>query len=386
MSDLIGKTFDQYQINQLIQETSSAQFYKGFQPSMSRYVMVKVLKSLDPDAVQTFRQQNELLAQIQHPNILPVYDSGQAEGRMYRVMALAEGGVLQAHLVQYKDPGVAAGLLSGVVAGVEKIHAQGWVHSNLEANNIYLDDAGQPMLTDFGIPKASGAPITPYMSPEQVQGGVVDKRTDVYALGVLLYTLLVGESPPAGVAVSLRAKRPDLPESVEKVILKAMAQNPDARFQSAGEFQQALTTALQPIVPEQTSAPRSQAYQPTPPPTRRSTNWTAIILGIILVVVIFGGGVLIYNLLENSPAEPTPGEPVQPPAEIVPTQIPEQPQVPIQPPDDSSGGEAPSEPDEGDQAIQLPAVCGSAGFAGGFILIGSILMIRKRSNFKRNPH
>ena len=237
MSDLIGKTLDQYQITELIQETSSTLVYKGFQPNMNRYVAVNVLKSQDSAAVQAFRQQNELLAQIQHPNILPIYDSGQAEGQVYRVMRYAEGGDLQDHIMQYYDPGEAAGLLSGVVAGLDEIHAQGWVHGNLEPSNIYLDQAGQPMLTDFGMPKASSAPITPYMSPEQVQGGIVDKRTDVYALGVLLYTLVVGETPPAGTVVSPRAKRPNLPDSVEKVILKAIAQNPDTRFQSAREFQ-----------------------------------------------------------------------------------------------------------------------------------------------------
>ena len=125
MSDLIGKTIGQYQIVELIQETSSALIYKGFQPNMNRYVAVNVLKSQDPAALQAFRQQNELLAQIQHPNILPIYDSGQGEGQLYRVMAFAEGGVLQERIVQYYDPGEAAGLLSGVVAGLEQIRDRG---------------------------------------------------------------------------------------------------------------------------------------------------------------------------------------------------------------------------------------------------------------------
>ena len=79
------------------------------------------------------------------------------------------------------------------------------MHGNLEPGNIYLNQARQPLLTDFGLTKGAGTPITPYMSPEQVQGGIVDKRTDVYALGVLLYTMLVGTTPPAGVVVSPRA-------------------------------------------------------------------------------------------------------------------------------------------------------------------------------------
>ena len=330
MSDLTGKTLGQYQIVELVQDTGSALIYKGFQPNMNRYVAVEVLKSTDPAAVQAFMQQNELLAQIQHPNILPIYDSGQTEGLHYRVTALAEGGVLQDHLMAYYDPGKAAGLLSGAV----------------------------------------------------------DKRTDVYALGVLLYTLLIGETPPAGVVVSPRAKRPNLPASVEKVILKAMAQNPEARFQSASKFQHALTAALLPEVPTPTSPPQTQAYQP-PPPASRGTNWAAIILGVILVVVICGGIFFVFNWWSNRPVEPAPGEPVQPPVEVEPTAAPVEPEQPVEPPaeveppDDSVGEEPPSEPGEGDQPTQLPAVCSSGGFAGGFFILGNVLMVRKRSYRKR---
>ena len=223
MADFIGKTLGQYQITELTKDTISSLIYKGFQPSMNRYVTVSVLKSQDSAAQQAFKQQNELLAQIQHPNILPIYDSGQAEGQIFRVLRYAEGGVLQDHLMQYYESRAAAGLTSGIVAGLEKIHAQGLVHGNLEPGNIYLDEARQPLLTDFGLPRAIGIPLTPYMSPEQVQGGIVDKRTDVYALGVLLYAIVTGQIPPPGVVISPRAIRPDLPESVEKVIFKAMA-------------------------------------------------------------------------------------------------------------------------------------------------------------------
>jgi len=87
-------------------------------------------------------------------------------------------------------------MMAGIVSGLEQIHAQGYVHGNLQSGNIYLGEGGVPLLTDFGLPKAPGAPLTPYMSPEQIQGGIVDRRTDVYALGVLLYELLVGRQPP----------------------------------------------------------------------------------------------------------------------------------------------------------------------------------------------
>jgi len=386
MSDLLGKTLGQTQITELIRDSGVTLLYKGFQPGMNRYVMVEVLKSSDVAAVQAFTQQTELLAQMQHANILPVFDSGMVEGQAFRVLRYAEGGVLQDHLMQYYDPGKAAGLLSGVVAGLEKIHTQGLVHGNLEPTNIYLGEAGQPMLTDFGLSRAAGAAITPFLSPEQVQGAVVDKRSDVYALGVLLYTLLTGQTPPAGVVVSPRAKRPDLPETVEKVIFKAMAQNPEARFQSARAFQLALNNALQPVVPAQPAASQPQAYQPAPPsPVRQGTNWAAIILGLILVMILCGGMVLLFNWWNNRPADSTPGEPVEPPAEIIPTKAPEQPEQPIEPPEATQAPEEPvstEEPGEGGPP-QLPGVCSSAGFSGGFFLLGSVLLIRKRSAFRR---
>jgi serine/threonine-protein kinase len=347
---------------------------------MNRYVLVEVLKSHDPAAVQAFNQQSELLAQNQHPNILPIYDSGQAEGLNYRAMRYAEGGVLPDHLLPYYDPGEAAGFLSGVVAGLAQIHAHGWVHGNLAPENIYLDENGQPLLTDFGIPRPAGAPVTSYLSPEQVQGDIVDQRSDIYALGVLLYTLLIGETPPAGVVVSPRAKRPDLPAAVEKVIFKAMAQNPEARFQSAREFQTALTGALRPIVPAQAAvAQPSTVSSGSPPPARRGTNWVAIILGVILVVVICGGVFLIFNWWSNRPVDTVPGEPVEPPAEIIPTAIPEEPEQPIEPPEEPQ----PTDPSEGGDLPQIPDICNSAGFVGGFFILGSVLIIRNRSGFKK---
>ena len=379
MSDLIGKTLGQYQIVELIQDVGTALVYKGFQPSMNRFVTVKVLKSQDPLLVQAFTQQNELLAQIQHPNILPIYDSGQAESLVYRALRYAEGGVLQNHLMQYYNLEIAIGLMSGIVAGLEKIHAQGLIHGNLQPGNIYLGEAGQPLLTDFGLPKTAADPITPFMSPEQVQGGIVDKRSDVYALGVLLYVLATGATPPAGVVVSLRAKRPDLSESVEKLIFKAMAQDPDARFQSVREFQNALFTALQPVVPVQAMS-QPQAYQPAP--YRRGTNWAAIILGILLVIILVGGAGLILGWWGNQASEPGTAIPIEPPVEAPPpTQLPEIPEIPVEPPT-----EAPITPPEDGSPSQLPEVCNSIIGAGGIVILGGVLAVQKRSASKRRDH
>ena len=138
MSEWIGKTIDQYQIVELTAEAADSWTYKGFQPSMNRYVAVKVLKSQDPVEVEAFKQQNAILAQVRHANILPILDSGSSAGLSYRVLPFIENGLLREHLFEYYDLRKAAGLISGVVAGLEKIHAQGYVHGNLQPGNIYL--------------------------------------------------------------------------------------------------------------------------------------------------------------------------------------------------------------------------------------------------------
>ncbi len=142
-------------------------------------------------------------------------------------------------------PQRATQLFQEIVEGVEQIHSQGYVHGNITPSNILLDEMLHPLLSDFGLPARIGTAVSPFLAPEQVQGGIVDRRADVYALGVLLYTTLVGAEPPAGLVVSPRSRRPDIPEGVERVIFKAMAQNPDQRFQSATEFFSAMRTAFE---------------------------------------------------------------------------------------------------------------------------------------------
>jgi serine/threonine-protein kinase len=383
MSDLIGRTIGQYQLVELTNETVSSQIYKGFQPSMNRYVAVQVLKPAlmeNPTAVQSFKQGSALLAQVGHPNIMPLFDSGEENGFLYRVMEYVAGGVLHDHLYEYYEPGRAAVLINGIVAGLEQIHSQGYVHGNLMSSNIYIREGMHPLLADYGVPKGPADQLTPYMSPEQIRGEVVDKRTDVYALGVLLYEMLIGETPPAGVVASPRAKRPDLPEVVEKLIFKAMAQDPGARFQSSVEFRNALSAALQPVVPAAVpppvQTPQPVQPQPVPQPPPKKTNWAAIILTLILIIVICGGIALVVGYLTG---DQTPSEPTQAPGitEVVPTNPPVQPTEEIPQPT-----QPPTEPGETQEAGQLPElpedICGSVGFTGGILLLGGLVMIRRR--------
>lgn len=400
MTELQGRTVGQYQLIEIIDQTGAALVYKGFQPNMNRYVAVKLLKpgvARDPAIVQRFIQQGELLAQMSHPNLLPVYDAGREEGIIYRVSRFIEGGTVKNRLYEFQDPRQALSLISGIVDGLEYIHKQGMIHGNLKPSNIFLDESKHPLLTDFGIPMVSSVEPSPYASPEQVQGGVVDRRADIYALGVLLYELLTGEAPPAGVVISPRVKRPDLPESVERVIFKAMAQNPDARFQSAIEFRNALDASLRPIVPTQQPIPTPQQFQaaPTPPPPpKKGPNWLAIILGLLLVIIICFAGVYLGNRLLTNPDQPPTEQPpievtiipptreerptreprpTEPPIEASPTSpdIEPPPTEPIEPPIETPpGGDGPGD--------IIGEICGSTG-----MLIGIVAMVGLNRTYRR---
>ena len=143
MSSGIGKTIGNYQLVEFIGETDNAIVYKGFNPSMNRYAAVKVLKpgaSRDPATVQQFLQQSGFAAQIQHPNILPVFDSGQVEGVTYQASQYFEAGLLRDGISEFYNPQVALGLIKGVTEGLEYLHAQEYVHGNLKPTNIFLNE------------------------------------------------------------------------------------------------------------------------------------------------------------------------------------------------------------------------------------------------------
>jgi len=402
MSELIGKTIGQYQLVAEINETGTAMVYKGFQPAVNRYVAVKTLKpstARNPEAVQLFRQEGDLLAQFHHPRLLEVYETGEAGGLVFRAERLAENGALQNHLGSgpqnpFHETSRLILLFQEIVEGLEFIHTQGYIHGNLTPGNILLDAMMHPLLSDIGLPGRPGMAGSPYLAPEQVQGGMVDRRADIYALGALLYTTLVGIAPPAGMVVSPRTSRPDVPEGVERVIFKAMAQASDQRFQSATEFFNAMRTAFVPPPPVY-----QPVYTPTPPVApmpavsqtvnvagqKKGANWIAIILGVFLVLALCFVAISAYRVFTQNqgaaPAESTKAPPVivlpsQPPAvtEVRPTNEP-RPTKPSQ--------EQPAQPPQGEQpaggdkpGTGLP-FCGSIGLVGVPLVVMGVSRLSK---------
>lgn len=293
MEDLTGKQFGPYQIVAPLGEGGMAVVYKAFQPAMERYVAIKVLPralAQDPEFVARFQREAKLLAQLQHPHILPVFDFGEAEGFTYLVMPyiksgtltdLLRGGVLP--LEQTRR------LITQIGDALHYAHTRGLVHRDVKPSNVLVDESGNCLLTDFGLARmvegsmnltTSGTVLgTPaYMSPEQGVGQPSDARSDIYALGVILYEMVTGRVPykaETPVAVIFKHIHDPLPppstvnpaisEALEAVILKALAKKPDDRYSTAGDMVKALQTALSAETPARHPVSSSASALPTPP-------------------------------------------------------------------------------------------------------------------------
>ncbi len=261
--DLINQVLGrgQYQIRSVLGRGGMATVYLARQASMERDVAVKVMApelADDEQFVARFEHEAQLIARLQHPHILPVIDFGREGKHIYIVMQLVRGGSLDDRLSRGPLPlPLAARMLNQIASALTFAHEQGIVHRDLKPNNVLLDERDNAYLTDFGIAKmlagttkltATGNVLgTPaYMAPEQWRGDPVDARTDIYALGIMLYEMVLGQLPFQGdtpytlmykhfndAPPPPREKNPAIDPRVEAVILRALAKNADDRYQSA---------------------------------------------------------------------------------------------------------------------------------------------------------
>lgn len=269
--ELIGKTLGSYEIKRLIGKGGMAGVYEATQASVGRSVAIKIMDdrfSRDKVFVSRFKNEAQIIARLEHAHILPVFDFGDQQGTLYIVMRYLPTGTLEDRI---GDKGVpledAVKYIQQLAAALDYAHSRGIVHRDLKPGNVMLDNQSNTFLTDFGIAKALDSDVsltktdnvvgTPlYMSPEQSMGQDIDGRSDVYALGVMLYEMLTGKLPYTGdtpMAVLLKhindpvpsiiAADSDLPTSVDLVIGKAMAKEREYRFQSATELAEALEDA-----------------------------------------------------------------------------------------------------------------------------------------------
>lgn len=267
--DLIGKTLGQFEILEEIGRGGMATVYSARQLSMNRTVAVKVLPRHfmhDPGFIERFEREVEVISQLEHPHILPIYDYGELDGMPYIAMRYLGGGSMAQWVrrgrIKVQD---LVKPLTQISQAMDYAHQQGIIHRDLKPGNIMLDEGGNAYLSDFGIARVMGSDLTgsaiigtpAYMSPEQAHGVPIDGRSDIYSLGIVVYELIAGREPfqsetPMGLLLmhineplpSLSEYRDDVPRSIERVIEKATAKDPDDRYPSAGDLAQAFTNAL----------------------------------------------------------------------------------------------------------------------------------------------
>jgi serine/threonine protein kinase len=360
-----GQTLGPYRIINQIGKGGMATVYKAYQPSVDRYVAIKVLPSQLAESKEfatRFQQEARIIAKLEHPHILPVFDYGESDGIPYFVMRYLEAGTLKDKMEAGRPLPLNEidRIFNQLADALSYAHSHGIVHRDLKPANALIDSYGNIFLTDFGIAKLleSASPRltqtdaimgTPaYISPEQAQAQPVDQRSDIYSLGIILYEMATGRVPfVADTPLAILFKhvsdplplpssiKPDIPTSIEQVLLKALAKDPRDRFSTAAEFAAAWKRALEDKesarrAPEISSAPASRATTApvtrVAPKTNRPTGWiVGCLAGTCLLLSVAGVFLVALNWQNVTSTNPATDVPTQVPTNIpthVPTDVP----------------------------------------------------------------
>ena len=270
---MIGHILDnRYKILEKVGSGGMASVYKAQDILLVRIVAVKILHSKyasDHDFVVRFRQEAQAAAKLSQPNIVNIYDVGYDENAHYIVMEYVRGETLKDYIEKHGHLPINTSIQISFDIGeaLEHAHANGIVHCDIKPHNILVTETGRIKVADFGIARAINSSSSTkdeksvlgsvhYFSPEQASGGKIDERTDIYSLGVVMYEMMTGVVPFEGdtaISVALQHVQNDIPlptkynrripQLVERVILKAMAKNPDDRFQTISEMMSELRMA-----------------------------------------------------------------------------------------------------------------------------------------------
>jgi serine/threonine protein kinase len=289
-ASLEGHTLGKYRVLESLGRGGMARVYRAYHPQLDRYVAIKALRSdlvEDEEFLARFRREAQAVAALRHPNIVQVFDFDVQDDIYYMVLELLEGDTLKTRLNDYRARstrvplGDMVRILLDVLDGLAYAHGEGMIHRDIKSANILLTKRGQAVIADFGIAQivgstrhtASGALMGTlnYMAPEQGLKGQSDTRSDIYSLGIVLYEMLTQRTPfDADTPLAILMKHlndplplprqidPTIPEPFERVVFKALAKQPEGRYQSAEEMAQALRDAADEAgieLPERISSP-----------------------------------------------------------------------------------------------------------------------------------
>lgn len=331
---MIGRKVGRYQVLDRVGRGGMGTVYRAIDESLQREVALKVLNAGldDPDINRRFRTEAVTAARLSHPGIARIFELFEHDGQWLLAMELVAGETLERVIAREGAIPVdrTVAIVSACLAALAHAHGLGVIHRDLKPANIMLTSSGDVKLMDFGLARAldsdritqvgymMGTPA--YMAPEQVLGEDVDARTDLYAVGVILYRMLTGVLPitgdtPFAVATAqihtpptpVRMQRPDVPAWLSSVIDRALSKSPAARFQTAGEFAAALEAGLRglgapadPAVAGATAMPAATMVASAAP--RRGVDWR--VLAAIGVGAV-GVSILLY-LSQSGEAPPAP--------------------------------------------------------------------------------
>ena len=281
MEDLTGQVIKSYELRERIGEGGFGAVYRAHQQIINREVAIKVIlprHANHPDFIRRFETEAQLVARLEHPHIVPLYDYWREPGGAYLVMRWLRGGSVQ-HSVRQNgpwEPRAVSHMLNQIGEALAVAHRQGIIHRDLKPENILLDENENAYLSDFGIAKQLSAStgITQsnsivgspaYLSPEQIKGEALSPQTDIYALGLVLFEILTGSKPYDGDSAAtlmykhlsepvpdLHEVRSDIPDGLNAVIQRATAKLPQDRYPDVVELAREFRRAVRAIVNEDT--------------------------------------------------------------------------------------------------------------------------------------
>ena len=270
---IIGKRISgRYKIKDMIGGGGMANVYLAHDMILDRDVAVKMLRldfANDDEFIRRFHREAQSATSLAHPNIVSIYDVGEEDGLYYIVMEYVDGQTLKQYIQQHAPVPVeeALDIMKQLTSAISDAHHNHIVHRDIKPHNILIDSSGTVKITDFGIAMAlSATSITQtnsvlgsvhYLSPEQARGGMANKKSDIYSIGIVMFELLTGRLPFSGESAvsialkhlqsetpSLKRWNPQIPQSVENIVLKATAKDPFHRYDNVDEMEDDLRTAL----------------------------------------------------------------------------------------------------------------------------------------------